>query len=373
MASEDNPKVNSAGKSNLSRTPVVSQLGRAVSATEQVRTRVGSILEPYRSIIQSFPISAAAQAGFLRLSLDHSPEIARVGAVITQLRASPLIAAAQRVGVVGLAYQQQLDRMRSSVLDWTEMAAGMSGAIKLQTIGQLVRLPASYDQDVSSALRDEFGDWRDPMTFQDNPEGSRSDFYQNMGFDGDLVAFSDDDFPVIAEQTGILRPVSEIEQLLGPFLPAGYATSLDAGDLELQAFNWLRTLERAIRHTLDRVMTDAFGPNWPKARLPNGMHEQWQSKKQKVCLGDRSASSGEALIEFADFSDYSAIILRRDNWKEVFARFWQRPEDVRESFQRLHYIRIETMHSRSLIKPDLIQLYSEGRRLLEALAKYHRG
>tara|TARA_R110002012_G_scaffold103911_3_gene243957 strand:- start:11161 stop:11403 length:243 start_codon:yes stop_codon:yes gene_type:complete len=76
------------------------------------------------------------------------------------------------------------------------------------------------------------------------------------------------------------------------------------------------------------------------------------------------------LIEFADFTDYLGIIIRRDNWREVFSAFWPREQDVRESFQRLQYIRIETMHNRVLLKQDLILLYSEGRRLLEALAKY---
>jgi hypothetical protein len=52
------------------------------------------------------------------------------------------------------------------------------------------------------------------------------------------------------------------------------------------------------------------------------------------------------LIEYADFTDYAAVICRADNWREVFSTFFNRPESVRESFQRLHPIRLDAMHAR---------------------------
>ncbi|MEQ8390377.1 MAG: Swt1 family HEPN domain-containing protein [Thalassospira sp.] len=356
---------------NLSRVSVPKQVGHAITATQDMRSRIKSVLEPYHSLIHTSPVQSVFQMRTAYSRLTPAPGIVRVGEIVEQFEASPLFTAAQRVGAIGSAYQQQLDRLRTPILNWAEKAGSLGGIIKLQTIGDLVRVPTSYDPDVGRALREELGDWRDPMTFSDNGEVSRADFYQDVGFDAELVDFRDEDFPVIIEQTGIVRPVSEIEQLLGPFLPEGYRAQFEESDLEVQAFTWLRALEIAIRFIVDRAMTEAFGSNWAKGRMPNGMYDQWLHKKDKARRADRPVGS---LIDFADFSDYIRIIERKDNWSTVFSKFWPRVEDVRESFQRLHFIRIDTMHSRPLIKQDLISLYAEGRRVLEAMAKYrHHG
>jgi hypothetical protein len=73
------------------------------------------------------------------------------------------------------------------------------------------------------------------------------------------------------------------------------------------------------------------------------------------------------LIAFADFTDYEKIICRRDNWKEVFAPFFDRPESVRESLQRLYPVRLATMHARLITQDDQILLYIETKRLLKAM------
>lgn len=379
MSSDDEPARKPVISDKLSNTSGCASLGRALQEAQSATDRINSVIEPCRSFLYEPPISSVLQIGKMYSSLVQIPEMARIGAVaehfkttplhsfIGELQKSPLMEAAQRVGAIGAAYQEQIDRMQLPAARLGNIVEAIGGIIKLQTIGELVRMPTSYDPDVSHALRDEFGDWRDPMSFQEYPEGSRADFYQSVGFDEELIEFSDEDFPQVIEQTSIVRPTSEIEALLGPFSD-GYAAQFVPGNHELQAFNWLHTLERAIRYTLDRIMTEAYGPKWPKARLPNGMHDDWQSKKAKAGL---VGQPGQSLIEFADFTDYLGIIVRRDNWREVFSAFWPREQDVRESFQRLHYIRIETMHNRVLLKQDLVLLYSEGRRLLEALAQYH--
>lgn len=75
----------------------------------------------------------------------------------------------------------------------------------------------------------------------------------------------------------------------------------------------------------------------------------------------------EPLINYADFTEYKAIIERRDNWSAVFKSVFGRPEDIRESFQRMFPVRIATMHARLITSDDELLLLVETRRILRAI------
>ena len=122
-------------------------------------------------------------------------------------------------------------------------------------------------------------------------------------------------------------------------------------------------LEMRSRCFIDEQMTVAFGPDWPKRRLPNGMYDKWQEKKRKAQQGGRGE---DVLIAYADFTDYERVICKRDNWS-VFKPFFGRKEDVRESFQRLCPVRVATMHARQITQDDALLLYLETRRLWKAM------
>src|SRR6185503_5712381 len=99
-----------------------------------------------------------------------------------------------------------------------------------------------------------------------------------------------------------------------------------------KAHDRLMRLEKRLRQFIDDQMTREYGKEWPKHRLPNGLYYQWQGKREKSI---KDGSGDFPLIAYADFSDYALVICKGDNWKEVFAPFFHRPESVRESFQRL--------------------------------------
>ena len=73
------------------------------------------------------------------------------------------------------------------------------------------------------------------------------------------------------------------------------------------------------------------------------------------------------LIAYADFTDYVLVICKADNWREVFEGHFDRPESVRESFQRLHPIRLDTMHARPIGQDDELLLYVEVKRLVRVV------
>ena len=132
------------------------------------------------------------------------------------------------------------------------------------------------------------------------------------------------------------------------------------------AHDQLQRLESHVRAFINEQMTACCEPDWPKHRLPNGMYDQWRDKKR----ADREASAADrSLISYADFTDYIEVICRRDNWREVFEVFFRRRESVRESFQRLYPIRLDTMHARPITQDDELLLLVETRRLMKIVIR----
>ena len=115
-----------------------------------------------------------------------------------------------------------------------------------------------------------------------------------------------------------------------------------------------------MRRFIDEQMTKEFGPDWPKRQLPNGLYGQWQEKKRKA---QQSGRREHPLIAYADFTDYVRVICKKDNWRNVFAPFFGREPSVRESFQRLYPVRLDTMHARPVTQSDELLLYVETRHL----------
>ena len=119
-----------------------------------------------------------------------------------------------------------------------------------------------------------------------------------------------------------------------------------------------------LRRFIDEKMTHAFGSDWPKQRLPKDLYEKWQEKKHTATL---AGTKDWPLVAYADFTDYETVICKRDNWREVFSHFFNRPESVRESLQRLYPIRLDTMHARPIAKEDELLLFVEVKRLVKVI------
>jgi hypothetical protein len=130
------------------------------------------------------------------------------------------------------------------------------------------------------------------------------------------------------------------------------------------AHRWLFCLESQIRKFIDLNMRRAFGVDWPRHQLPNGVFDQWLERQQKW----RSSRGAELpIVAFSDFTDYERIITRKDNWQLVFEPVFHRTENVRETFQRLYPIRLDTMHARAITKEDILLLYAETTRLVRSI------
>jgi hypothetical protein len=297
------------------------------------------------------------------------PEVDALRRLAAQFRESPAANVLARFADEGQVLQRAMDVMRTPWVDQLHIARSVERFAEIQAMGSLLGARAGFDEDVSALLRAGLGDWRDTITW---PPAifidltARSEFYVGLGFDTELT---DLPAPAFLETVTIARLRRKPPALVEAYGTPIARTESDDEEIALvrtnEAHDWLLRLETQLRRFTDRRMTEAYGPDWPRHRLPNDLYEKWARKKQRA---EDAGGRVWPLIAYADFTDYELVLCRGDNWREVFVRYFSRPESVRETFQRLYPIRLDTMHARPITQDDELLLYVETRRLMKVTA-----
>ncbi|MEP7352501.1 MAG: hypothetical protein ABI824_04635 [Acidobacteriota bacterium] len=295
------------------------------------------------------------------------PEIAETARLMAQFRSSPAAEALKRYAEQTSSIQSAIENMRTPWLDVQESLRSMGGFAALQGIGHALKGMPAFGHDLEAALRVDLGDWRDTITWPPaifTDLGARSDFYIERGFNPALTDFPAAAFEESLDIAGLRREPPPLVDLYGSPIPASNDDDEEESLARTNtAHDWLLRLETQMRRFIDQQMTNAFGPDWPKHRLPNGLYDKWQEKKQTAL---QNGGREWPLVAYADFTEYVLVICKRDNWS-VFAPFFDRPESVRESFQRLYPVRLDTMHARPITQDDELLLYVETRRLVKVM------
>lgn len=256
-------------------------------------------------------------------------------------------------------------RMTGMSLPWLKAAheiESVSAFAHLQAIGNLVHEVPPYADGMAAWLRVDLGDWRDTVTLPDWTQmdaSARTDIYVTRGFNPELTAFTP---PAFFRSAAIARlPAVEDEEF-------DEWCDEDADELARNqaAFNRLQRFERMLRKNIANAMFAAFGELWMERQLPQTMLDKWKEKRETAIKG---GAQERPLIEYADFTDYLLIIEKKDNWRQVYHAIFGRPEDVRESLQRMYPVRIATMHARPITLDDALLIMVETKRVMRALAK----
>jgi len=227
-----------------------------------------------------------------------------------------------------------------------------------------------FDLSSVTTLRAALGDWRDAtMPWRFLPDTNlREQFYIDRGFDTSLIQLPEPAFTRALEIVGLVR------HPLAP--PDVDFEEVDEEEILRQrmsrVYKLLFRLERALRDFIDRMMTQKCGTDWERHRCHgNGkIYQLWIQKRDKAV---QSGVKPERLIQYADFTEYADLIIRADNWDEVFKNVFGRPESVRESFFRLGPVRLCTMHARPITKTELMLATAEITRLLIAIGEAEEG
>jgi hypothetical protein len=340
-------------------------LPRAVIGPFEDLKRLGLLSAP-TDTLRDFGFDQSMLAGFeARFRLPDAVEAARLAGVFdTSFAAKALESLTQ-----GLSVRAAMESMKSPWLDAANPLVSASAFAAIQQMGTAIGKMPAFDTDLTSALRLELGDWRGridwPTSIFTDLE-ARSHFYASLGVNIALT-----DLPVTAFRESLA--IAELWETPPPLAP-DYDSSVTDEDLDEEEEGFARTneahdrlqrLETQLRRFIDQVMAEALGPEWPKHRMPPNVVETWRDKKQRA---QRHTDADLPLIAYADFTDYEIVICKRDNWK-LFERYFDRPESVRESLQRLYPIRIDTMHSRMITQDDELFLLVECKRLTRAMGR----
>lgn len=274
----------------------------------------------------------------------------------------------ERYGKQQASFWRAMESMRAPWLDMQEEMRSIRGMAALNGIGHAVRTMPPFRRQLIAALRVDMGDWRDPISWLpevlEDPR-ARSESYVDLGFNPALTDFPGATFTEGLGVAGLHGARPGLCKAYGePVSPSDDEEEEEGLSRTNKAHDWLLRLETQTRRFIDDEMTKAYGPDWPKRQLPGGLYDQWKEKQRKA---RRRGADEWPLVAYADFTDYMRVIGKRDNWR-VFKPFFTRQEDVRESFQRLHPIRLDTMHARPITQDDELLLYVEVRRLVRVMA-----
>lgn len=264
--------------------------------------------------------------------------------------------------------QEAMLAMQAPWLDSLRTVQSIRGFAELQAIGGSLSIASSFGDEFSDSLRIDLGDWRDPITTW--PQAvfesvdARRGFYVERGLNTDLTDFPDAAFDEGLSIAGVKGDTPILVVAYGE-LTSLFIDSEDDKALARtnSAHDHVQRFEFQLRKFINQSLTKAVGPDWPKHRLPNGIYDKWIGKKS----ADKGRKNELPLIAYADFTEYVDVICREDNWKGVFAATFERKESVRESFQRMHPIRIAIAHARPISNDDELFLYVEVRRLLNVM------
>ncbi len=318
-------------------------------------------------------------ANRMRLSL---PETGALAQQYAELFRNPMqedlvrISSAMKMATSTAPYQAHFDELRRIMENihkpWVKNNSEITsfhGLAGLASIGKALRESVHpFEKMATHLLRDELGDWRHARSWSiaDDPI-QRADYYVQQGLNTELIDYPLGSFDEVLSATQI-QPIETV-----PAVPKYNLSSealLEAGDAPphmIEAFRILFSLENSLRRFIDEVMTRQFGSDWVKHRIPSDLKESWNEKRTK---GLDSNEQEHPLICYADFTDYEKIIVRKDNWNDVFKAVFRNKESVAESLRRLYPLRNPTMHSRIIIPDDMLYLRSETRRILKAIKKY---
>ena len=341
---------------------------------ELVRTAFGP-LEDLRRI--DLELTSTAMPGVERLralgaveSIEKQfrlPQVVETTTLLREFESSGAVRAIARFHEQELEIQRAMEAMRAPWLNIENRIQSIAGFVQLQDLGHALQTMPAFDTALADRLRPALGDWRDPIDWPKDIFSdplARADFYTARGLDPTLTSFPAAAFDESVTIAGLKEPISDPGEI-NDFGHEAQVDEEEAGFVRTNAaHDHLQRFESEVRKFIDQQMQAAFGEDWIKHQVPGPIRQAWLDKQQKA---RNNGEPERPLIDYADFTDYELIIVRKDNWQAVFRPVFKRKELVRESFQRLYPIRHCVMHSRIIIQDDELYLHAETKRLLKAI------
>jgi hypothetical protein len=196
--------------------------------------------------------------------------------------------------------------------------------------------------------------WRDPR--------ERARYYRDQHVDDGLIDADNAATVAVLIDSGVVE---------GQLTRAGTMTAvIEAGPVRLRimasrpkmgAFGAIDAFENALRAFVSAKLEALAGPNWFKQRVPGDVMTRAKERRREAM---RAGEAQLPLIHYTDLGDLIGVILRKDNWGELFEAVFDRAEWLKVDLERLNANRRPTMHSRPVEPVQLCEIVFTIRRLV---------
>lgn len=231
------------------------------------------------------------------------------------------------------------------------------GFAKLARLNDAIHLNLPYSDLVTELIHEEFGDYvEDNENFR--TADKRDEAVIKAGFDQDLIAFPHKQMGEVMISAGF--------NFSPPAPPKFHYDQCEENNLIINQKHKsiITSIELHLRCLIVTKLSKIEPHHWEKRRIPGLMLRNWRERQESDFNEGKHILN---LIYYSDFMDLQTIIIRKDNWNDVFSSVFHHKEGFIETMRRLGSIRNAISHSRPLGRTDIVTLEAEAMRIFYAL------
>ena len=199
--------------------------------------------------------------------------------------------------------------------------------------------------------------WRDLET--------RERFYREASVDPGIIVAPPAATVEVMVEAGLAAGEPSETGTVALFAFGNLSVSIRSSSPEIDAHSAVVAFERRLRTYIAQKLETIAGPTWFKHRAPGGIHgKAKKTRAASLAVGERSTS----LIDYTDFGELKEIVLRNDNWTEVFEGIFINRGWFERDVQTLLALRRPSSHSRIVDSTQILEALLVMRRLDEQMS-----
>lgn len=284
-------------------------------------------------------------------------------------------------GLAKIAAELQATRLRFAGADGLSGLASRAGALerlrltdpvlealeqtraKLSLVGGIAEVQGTNGDEFESARQTLLGKWQTPLDlpasfYRDRRVRERR--YRRADVDDGLITAPPAAAVEILIDSGFAAGVDEDSGGVALFAYAGVSVAVRATNAQADAYQAIYAFERGLRAYIATRLDAHAGPQWAKQRLPAPVLAKARSRR------DDALQSGELeqdLLDSTEMGELKDIILRKDNWDEVFGPVFLNRTRFEHDMLTLMALRRPVAHVRIVDSTQLVEALLVMRRL----------
>lgn len=189
----------------------------------------------------------------------------------------------------------------------------------------------------------------------------RTRLYRDLDVDEGLIEGDNAATVAVLVESGVVEGERTRHGTVTALVEAGpVRMRIMASRPKMGAFGAIDAFENGLRAFVSAKLESVQGPNWFKQRVPGDLVGRAKERRREAM---RAGEPSLPLIYYIDLGDLVTVIVRKDNWVELFEAVFDRPEPLRVDLERLTANRRPTMHSRPIDPVQLCEIILIIRRL----------